>query len=144
MKAQAVLRWAGAVALLLLSYRAWGWGGLALAGGGLTFWGLLQFTRLLRVLRQAADQPVGQVASAVMLNARLQPGVSVLHVLAITRALGERRSLPGAGSDGFRWTDASGSFVDCEFHQGRLCKWALTRPTDASVEAGAQSGLQAP
>ncbi|MDH5708149.1 MAG: glycerate kinase [Hylemonella sp.] len=144
MKAQAVLRWAGAAALLLLSYRAWGWGGLALAGGGLTFWGLLHFTRLLRVLRQAADQPVGHVASAVMLNAKLQPGVSLLHVLALTRALGERRSLPAAGLDGFRWTDASGSFVDCEFHRGRLCKWALTRPVGESAETGAKSGVQAP
>ena len=78
--------------LVIAGWRAYGWGGLAAVAGGLVMWGLLHFTRITRILGRASDRPVGYVGSAVMLNAKLKPGVNLLHVLAMTQALGERLS----------------------------------------------------
>ena len=82
------------VAIIVLTVGAWrqfGWAGIALAGGGVVMWVLLHFTRLMTILKKAANRPVGHVASAVMLNAKLKKGVSLMHVIAMTRSLG---SLP--------------------------------------------------
>jgi len=111
-----------------LAYRSYGWGGVALAVGALVMWMLLQFSRMLQVLRRAANRPMGTVDSAVMLNAKLRPDAGLLHVLALTRALGERLSDPDVQPEIFRWTDASESHVTCEFSDGRLKKWELVRP----------------
>ena len=56
--------------------------------------GLLHFdTRLMgNVMQKARHNPIGYVASAVMLNAKLKPGVNLMHVMAMTRALGEQLS----------------------------------------------------
>ena len=62
--------------------------GVALAVGGIVMWMLLHFTRLMRVLQGAANRPVGYCDSAVMLNAKLKTGVTLMHVIAMTRALG--------------------------------------------------------
>ncbi len=61
---------------------------------------LLHFTRLMHVLKSAADRPVGYVGSAVMLNAKLKPGVNLLHVMALTESLGERVSAEGEHAGG--------------------------------------------
>jgi hypothetical protein len=74
----------------VLAYRAYGWPGLALAGGGLVMWALMHMTRMLLILRRTANRPVGTVASAVMLHARLHRGMTLLQVLGLTRALGQR------------------------------------------------------
>ena len=63
--------------------------GLALLGSGLLLWLLLNYTRIMTIMKRAADRPVGYVGSAVMLNARLKQGMPLLDVLALTRALGE-------------------------------------------------------
>jgi hypothetical protein len=111
--------------LLVGGYRAYGWGGIALVLGGVVMWVLLHFNRVTRVLTRAADQPVGSVGSAVMLNARLKPRVNLLHVIAITQALGERLSPPNQDPEIYRWTDGSASSVTCEFVNGKLAKWEL-------------------
>jgi len=54
------------------AWQAFEWAGIALAAGGVVMWILLHFTRLLTILKKAADSPIGHVASAVMLNAKLQ------------------------------------------------------------------------
>ena len=118
----------GIAALLVLAWQSQGWAGIALVGGGLVMWGLLHVTRMLAVLRKAADRPKGWVDSAVMLNARLRPGVNMLHVLALTRALGERLSAEGAQPEVYRWSDGGASSVTCEFVNGRLTAWQLQRP----------------
>jgi hypothetical protein len=51
-------------------------------------WVLLHYTRLLTILKRAADRPIGFVASAVMLNAKLRKGMTLMHVIAMTRSLG--------------------------------------------------------
>jgi hypothetical protein len=116
------------VVLVAGAWSAYGWAGVAMAAGGIVMWVLLHFTRLTQVLKRAADQPVGYVGSAVMLNAKLKPGVNLLHVLAITRSLGERLSPEGQEPEIYRWTDGGASSVTAEFANGKLAKWTLTRP----------------
>lgn len=128
MKFQSILLWGGVAALLVLAQSQFGWPGLAFAGAGLVMWLLLHFTRLMGVMKRAANRPVGHVDSAVMLNARLQPGRPLMHVIAQTRALGERLSDEGAQPEVYRWRDGSGSSVSCEFEGGKLARWKLERP----------------
>jgi hypothetical protein len=84
---------------------------------------------MMGVLNRAAQNPKGYVGSSVMLNAKLKKGASLLHVMAMTRAIGEALSKEGADPEYFRWTDDSGSSVTCEFRRGRLANWSLERPT---------------
>jgi len=60
------------VVLTIGAWRQFGWAGIALAAGGVIMWILLHFTRLMTILKKAANRPVGHVASAVMLNAKLK------------------------------------------------------------------------
>lgn len=119
----------GSVLLAAAGYRAWGWGGVAFAVGGLMLWLLLHYSRLMHVLKRAAERPIGYLDSAVMLNAKLKTGLNLLHVMALTRALGEQISPRDSQPELFRWTDASDTAVICEFQDGRLARWELKRPT---------------
>lgn len=121
------------VLLVAGGWRAWGWPGVALAVGGIVMWMLLYFTRVMRVLQRAGSRPVGSCDSAVMLNAKLRPRVSLLHVIALTRALGESLGEPQRQPEVFRWTDSTASSVRCEFLEGKLVKWELTRPAGAGT-----------
>lgn len=118
----------GAVALVGFGFMAYGWAGVAAVAGGLVMWALLHFTRLVNVMKKAAKRPIGYVGSAVMLNARLAEGVNLMHVVAMTQALGEQLSPEGADPEIYRWTDGTRSHVTCEFRHGKLVKWALERP----------------
>ena len=115
-------------ALLVGAFDWYGWPGLAAAAGGLLMWLLLHFTRMMQILKRAANRPVGYVDSAVMLNAKLQPGVTLLHVIAMTRSLGALQSEKDAQPEVFRWTDGSQSHVTCTFAGGKLVEHALFRP----------------
>jgi hypothetical protein len=123
-----------ALVLLFGGWQAYGLDGVALTAAGLLMVLLLHFTRLMYVLRKAADRPIGYVPSAVMLNAKLKPRVNLVHVCALTHSLGELRSDRDAQPEIFRWTDSTQSYVDCEFAHGKLVRWSLTRPplTDTS------------
>ena len=114
----------------LLAFAAWqyGWPGFLAVSGGLVFWLLLHWTRLLTVMKRAADRPVGWVASAVMLNAKLKPGVNLMHVIALTRSLGERLSAEGEEPERYRWTDNGDSSVTVTLQGGRVTAWELHRP----------------
>jgi len=125
------------VAVVVLAYRGFGWPGVVAAVGGLLMWVLLHFTRMMQVLRRAAERPVGHVGSAVMLNAKLRPGFSLLHVVAMTRALGELRSPKDQQPEIFRWSDASGSSVTCTFVGGKLTHYELFRPAQPETQAPA-------
>lgn len=116
------------VVLVVLAYRSYGWPGVALVVGGIVMWMLLHFTRMMKVLQRASNRPIGYCDSAVMLNAKLRPGVNLLHVMAMTRAMGEQLSEKEAQPEVFRWTDGSASHVTCTFAQGKLVKWELVRP----------------
>ena len=116
------------VAAVALAYRSYGWAGVAVVVTALVMWLLLHFNRMMQVLKRAAKRPIGYVDSAVMLNAKLKPGVTLLHVVAMTRALGELRSEKDKQPELFRWTDGTHSHVTAEFLGGKLVKWELVRP----------------
>ena len=78
-----------AIAAMALAYRFYSWAGIALAGGVLVMGLMLHFTRMMNVLKRTTNRPVGYVDSAVMLNAKLKPGMTLLHVIAMTRSLGQ-------------------------------------------------------
>ncbi len=128
------------VAVVVLSYRSFGWAGVAAAVGGLLMWVLLHFSRMMQVLKRAADRPIGHVGSAVMLNAKLKPGLTLLHVVAMTRSLGALCSPKDEQPEVFRWTDTSGSWVTCTFAGGKLVGHVLSRPVQAEPEAAPGSG----
>ena len=119
---------AGVIGLVLVGYASAGWPGVAAVVGGLVMWALLHFTRLMNVMKKAANRPMGYVGSAVMLNARLKPGVNLMHVMAMTQSLGERLSPADTDPEIYRWTDGTQSHVTCEFAHGRLQKWTLECP----------------
>jgi len=116
------------IALTVGAWRAYQWPGVALVATGLVMWILLHFTRVLTVLKRATDRPVGSVASAVMLNAKLKKGVNLMHVIAMTRSLGLLLSEKDAQPEVFRWTDSGQSHVTCTFVGGKLSEWVLQRP----------------
>ncbi len=118
----------GCLVLLVVAFNTWGWHGLLAVSGGILMWLLMHFTRMMTVLKRASNRPVGYVGSAVMLNAKLQAGVTLLHVVAMTKALGEQRDGMGTPVETYRWTDGSQSYVDCVFESGKLKSWALVRP----------------
>lgn len=116
------------VGLLLLGYRAYGWPGVLALGGGVLMWLLLHFTRLMAVLRKAAHRPIGHVSSAVMVHARLQCTMPLVQVVALTRSWGQLQSPPNTQPEIYRWSDASGAQVCCQFDGGKLVQWELVRP----------------
>ena len=119
---------AGIVVLVIAAYRAYGPQGILTVSGGLVMWGLLHYTRLMNVMQKARNHPIGYVGSAVMLNAKLKAGVNLLHVVAMTRALGQQLSADGQQPELYRWTDGTQSHLTCEFVNGRLVRWELVRP----------------
>ena len=119
------------VAVIVMTIGAWramGWPGIALAAGGVVMWILLHFTRLMTILKKAANRPIGHVASAVMLNARLKKGVTLMHVIAMTKSLGALQTPKDEQPEVFLWTDPGQSSVSCTFVGGKLQEWTLTRP----------------
>lgn len=131
MNLRSILALLVALAVLYVGWRSAGWGGVAFAVGGIVMFVLMHFSRMMGVLNRAAKNPKGHVGSAVMLNAKLKKGVNLLHVMAMTRSIGEPLSQEGADPELFRWTDDGGSSVTCEFVGGRLAKWTLVRPAGA-------------
>ena len=144
MPVQRILVPLASVLLLVGAYHFYGWSGVAAAMGSLVMWLLLHFTHMMQVLKRAAGQPIGYVGSAVMLNAKLKPGLTLLHVTAMTRALGEHRSPPDTQPELYRWTDGTHSHVNCEFCDGKLKKWELIRPAHADPASNPGSGSPAP
>ncbi len=129
------LGWALVVAALLAGYVGYGAAGLLLAATVIVFWLLLQFSRTLRVMRRAGRAPVGTVDSAVMLNAKLRAGMTMLELLPLAGSLGQVVGTPDAET--YRWRDAGGAALRAEFRGGRLQRWALERADGpASGDAG--------
>ena len=135
MNFQKILIPAAVIALTLAAYFFNGWPGVVVVVSALVMWMLLHFTRMMQVLKRATNRPVGYVDSAVMLNAKLKPKASLMHVLAMTRALGELRSPKDTQPEVFRWTDGSDSYVDCTFVNGKLASYNLTRPTGHTADS---------
>ncbi|MDP2819133.1 MAG: glycerate kinase [Polaromonas sp.] len=132
---------AGAAAVVM-AYRLYGWAGVAVVATVVVMWVLLHFTRMMQVLKRAANRPIGYVDSAVMLNAKLRVGHTLLHVVAMTKSLGEQQSEKDTQPEVFRWTDGGLSHVTCTFAGGKLASHVLFRPEvpDPAPAADGPSG----
>ena len=124
----------GVIAFIAGAWVQYQWQGVAIATGAVVMWILLHFTRMVTVLSRAANRPVGHVGSAVMLNVKLQKGVNLMHVIAMTKSLGERLSEANEQPEIFKWTDSGDSFVICTFKGGKLVSWEMTRPAEESSD----------
>ena len=113
-----------------VAYTNYKWPGVAVVVTGLVTWALLHFSRMMQVLKRAANRPIGYVDSAVMLNAKLQKGKTLMHVIAMTKALGELLSVKDVQPEMFRWTDGTQSHVTSTFLGGKLQSWVLVRPVE--------------
>jgi len=122
-----LLGWALAAALVSIATLTYGWRGLLLALTVVVFWLVLQFNRTLRVMRNAGQAPLGRVPSAVMLNAKLRPGMTMIEVVGLTRSLGRKL---GAGDDDWAWQDEGGASVQLHFRAGKLERFTLERPVE--------------
>ena len=124
----------GVIVFVAGAWHQYKWPGVAVSTGAVVMWILLHFTRMVTVLSRAANRPVGHVASAVMLNAKLKKGVNLMHVIAMTKSLGERLSEENVQPEVFKWADSGDSFVVCTFKAGKLQAWDMTRPQVAETE----------
>jgi hypothetical protein len=119
-------RWRGllfpalALALMFGAWRSYGGQGLLLATLMISFWVLLHFTQLLRVLRIAANRPMGQVADLTPLLRRLRLGQSLSDVVRLTRSLGLRVNAPEEAVNVLSWSDEAGHTLIATFVHGRL------------------------
>jgi uncharacterized protein (DUF58 family) len=120
--------WALAVVAVAMGYVSWGWQGVILAISVVVFWLLLQFSRAIRVMRQAAERPVGHIDSAVMLQARLRPGLLLMDIIKLTRSLGQKVA---DEPETWVWTDGSGDRVRVEMRGGRSAGVTLERAPPA-------------
>jgi hypothetical protein len=121
------LGWLLAAVFAFATWRAYGWSGLAFAASAIVFWLLLTFNRAVRVMKNAGDSPVGQVANAVMFHAGLTRGMTMLKIVTQTKSLGRKA---GEGDDDWRWRDDGGASVLLHFERGRLVRWQLERAAD--------------
>ena len=124
------LGWLLAAVFAFAAWRAYDLAGLAFAASAIVFWLLLQFNRAVRVMKNAADSPVGHVASAVMFHAGLARGMTMLQIVTKTRSLG--RKVEGSDDD-WRWSDDGGASVVLHFERGRLARWQIERSAEAEA-----------
>jgi hypothetical protein len=120
----AVVGWALAALAVAAGYVGYGWQGLVLAVTVIVFWLVLQFSRSLRVLRDASRRPVGSVASAVMLHTQLAQGLRLPDVLKLTGSLGKKVA---DAPETWAWADAGGDRVHVTLVDGRVSAWELRR-----------------
>ncbi|MDT9001895.1 hypothetical protein RQP53_21640 [Paucibacter sp. APW11] len=108
-----------------------GWKGVVLALTVIVFWLLLQFSRLMRVMKQAGAAPLGSLkGSALMLHSQLKPGMPLLELLKLSGSLGKKTA-----PDAYTWQDAGGDRLEIRLHKGRVQHWTLTRATEAPAPA---------
>jgi uncharacterized protein (DUF58 family) len=129
--------WALAVAAVAVGYMSYGWPGVVLAISVVVFWLLLQFSRALRVMREAGGRPVGRVANAVMLHARLRTGLRLMDVLKLTRSLG---TVVTQDPEVFRWEDDAGDRVEITLQAGLVTGWTLQRAEPAGGSGTGEPG----
>lgn len=122
--------WGLALVAVVAGWFGYGWPGLALAFSVIVFWLLIQFSRSLRVMRNASDAPVGHVPSAVMLHAKLRVGLPMLQIVTLTKSLGRRIA---EAPETWAWSDESGAEVRIVLDaNGRCASWTLNRPPEAA------------
>lgn len=132
---RALLFPAMALALSYAAWRSYGAQGLLLAVLMLSFWLMLHFTKLMRLLRTVAARPMGRTRDAAALHARLKPGMAMVDVIRLTLSIGELRTPPDTEPEERRWADDTGQAVVCRFEHGRLVSFQLA-PVGPPVDGG--------
>ena len=127
--------WALAVVATALAWYQYGWQGVVLAISVIVFWLLLQFSRAIRAMKNAGGAPVGHVGSAVMLNAHLKAGMTLLQIIGLTKSLGRRLGDEGVEPERWVWVDDGGVSVTLLLQRGKLVSWALERPAEGEPPA---------
>jgi hypothetical protein len=123
-----IVGWGLAVAAVAAGWQAYGWQGVVMAVSLIVFWLLLQFSRAMRAMKNAAAAPKGHVGSAVMINAKLRAGMTLMQVITLTQSLGERVS---EAPETWAWADDGHSRVTLVFEGAKLKSWQLARPESA-------------
>ena len=128
--------WALATVAVVLACVQYGAYGAVFAATLVVFWLLLQFSKALRIMRGAAHQPVGHVANAVMLQAKLRTGMRLIEIIGLTRSLGQRVPTAAPSTEEcWRWTDAGGDSVEVWLQGGRCTRWDLRRVDPSPPDA---------
>lgn len=117
-----------ALAIAVAAWQSYGPKGLVLALLMISFWVLLHFTKLMRLLRAAAKRPMGHVRDARALHRQLRPGMPLIEVVRRTHSLGLRRSEPDQDPQILEWDDEQGFGVTCTVRRGRLSDIVLRSP----------------
>lgn len=123
-----------ALAALLAGGAFFGWKGIVFATTGIVFWLLLQMSRLMRLMQKAGAAPLGSVASAVMLAAKLHAGMKLIELISLTGSLGQK-----AAEHTYVWRDAGGDAVEVVLRKGRLAEWRLIRANQETDERAGSS-----
>ncbi len=126
-RTKSIFWWLLAVAILVVAWKQYGVPGLVLALGVLLFWLLLQFTRVMTVMKTAARRPKGYVRDAANLHRRLRLGVKLFDLVRATGGLGVLASAEGVQPEVYHWTDSGGVRLICTFDNGRLVAHELGR-----------------
>ena len=124
--------WALAAVAVGVGYVQFGWQGVLFAVSMAVFFLLAQFGRALRTLRAAGTRPLGHVDSAVMLNARIKRGMSMLQMVTLTGSLGRQTS---KDPDQWTWADPGGAAVVLTFVRGKIRQWELTREATPRIQS---------
>lgn len=132
---KSVVWWLLALAVPVLAWLQYGLPGLTLALGAVLFWLLLQFTRVMTVMKTAARRPKGYVRDAANLHRRLRLGVKLFDLVRATGSLGVLESPEGNQPEVFHWTDSGGVRLVCTFDNGRLVAHEITRGEPPVPEA---------
>ena len=114
------ISWALAAGAVAAGAALYGWRGAVLGLTVAVFALLVQFRRALRLMRLAAQAPVGRVASARALSRSLRPGIRLVQVIRLTGSLGEGLS---DQPEVWCWRDATGASVSVTFVGGRATTW---------------------
>lgn len=126
-----------ALAIAVAAWRTYGAQGLLLAVLMISFWVLLHFTKLMRLLRAAAKRPIGHVRDARALHRQLKPGMPLIEIVRRTHSLGQRRCEPDVEPQLLEWGDEQGFSVRCTVLRGRLSGFELHSPAPDAPEAPA-------
>lgn len=119
-----------AIAAIVVGAVFFGWKGAILGLSCIVFFLLMQFSQLMKVMRTAQNAPLGHVASAIMLNAKLQAGMKLVDLIRLCRSLGVK-----VDDNTYRWTDTGGDAVDVVMARGAVASWTLIRAQSTEPES---------
>jgi hypothetical protein len=109
-----------ALAALLLGGWLLAWQGVIFAMAGIVAWLVWEMVQLARLMKLAGAAPLGSVADAEALHARLREGLRLEELLRLTGSLGQK--LPGPVK-AYAWQDAQGRRVEVQLVKGRVSVW---------------------